>query len=407
MSIENDTTDFELTHEGKNEIETEFKYQPENQTIYPVEWHEQKHFLGATLRSPLIKVESKLCTMLVLSFTHLNQRENYSVQLMEGSRTLWEVQYMKDGELKGLLGRVYKIIRYEQTEFTYAQKPGYKITFDVSHAFSSKRVTVDAENIRLIKLSKYDDSEYPIHPEEKPGMPIIVPPDAFNYIKRTYPDRYMSLMRIPNPLIMKHVVNGLSMFEGCIAVEEYDPMDTINLKVMDTMFVGNIKLRFLPKMMTYNVISMNGTFSGCESAEFMYALDTHNVTVMDNMFRGCKKLRAIPMMCMILVNSAKHIFKDCTNLEEVSFAPGSVRIPLDFSDCKLTKECVLNVITNLGTPRDELKNTIKFANPPESLQPQDYKYRFSDEEWNNIVKPAIEQKHWGFVGIVNYNDPED
>lgn len=360
----------------------------------------EPYFVGTVINSPLLRVSSHLKSMLVLQFKHLNPCESYEVGLIEGARTLWEVQYVKNGALQGLIGRVSRITRYDQEGFCSEDcKAFYKITFDTSNKFSSKKITIDANNIRLIKLSSEDDEDYPIHPEDKPGTPIVVPPDAFNFLKRTYKDRYKYLRRIPNPLIMNRVVNGLSMFEGGIAIEELDPMYTKELKIMDAMFAGLISLRVIPHIMTKNVTTMNGTFSDCESAEFMYALDTSNVTNMDNMFRRCKKLRSIPQLDMSLVISATDMLKECEQLEEIYFKPWSLKIGLNFEDCNLTKQCVINIIKNLGIPRDAEKATIKFANEPVSEVPADYKYRFTQHEWDVIVKPAIEEKGWTFVGI--------
>ena len=80
------------------------------------------------------------------------------------------------------------------------------------------------------------------------------------------------------------------------------------------------------------------------------------------------------------------------SLEDVSFTKGSLRIDMDFHDCRLTKEVILNIIKNIGTPLGNKVRHILFDLLPEDKveNVEDYKYVYSVEEYDKFIKPAHE-----------------
>ena len=366
------------------------------------------------MESTLLSVTSKAKSALEVTFTHLDAEDTYSVSLEENSTKIWRVSYMEDGTRKELVGRVAKITKYDQQGPVKEYRPGivdlvlrttsgYKVTFDTSDDFKAGSVTIDAKDIRSIK----DVETVPCPDPGQVPKPIMVPADAFNFIQQIYPDKYMVLDHIPNRLITDKTVNASAMFSGCTMLKMVRPMNTRNMTSMSAMFAKCNNLEEIPMMDTSRVMSMGGMFNDCFSLRTIPTLDTRNVRTFSDMFNGCSNIINLPELNMTSALSAANMFKGCTSLEDVSFTKGTLKIGLDFSDCKLRQDVVLNIIKNLGTPV-ATKNHMTFdIIPADYIDNKDnYKYKFTVEEYEDYIKPA-EAAGWIFEGIIcDSNIPE-
>lgn len=359
------------------------------------------------MKSTLLSVSSKSKQVLEVTFTHLDDQETYTVSLEENSTKIWRVSYMEDGARKKIVGRVAKITKYDQAGPVKEYRPGvidivlrtssgYKVTFDTSDDFKAGSVTMDVKDIRSI-----EDVEYTECPD--PGQvpkPIMVPADAFNFIKQVYPDKYNVFDMIPNPLITDKTVNASAMFQGCTMLKLVRPMNTRNMLNMSAMFNGCTNLEEVPMMDTSRVGNMSGMFSDCISLRNVPTIDTRNVRVFSDMFRNCSSIVSLPELNMTSAVSTTDMFKGCTALEDVSFTKNTVRIGMNFADCRLRQDVVLNIIKSLATP---LKghNIMTFDIIPAEYidNKENYKYLFSVEDYEDYIKPAM-AAGWIFEGIM-------
>ena len=359
------------------------------------------------MTSNLLKVTHSIKKKLDITFNHLDAKDDYTVSLEENSNKVWKVEYNADGEYKHLTGKVSKINQYEQigpqkeispgvVDLILKTRSGCKITFDTSDDFKAGSETVDVSNVRAIAESKYVPCP---NPGQDVRKPIIVPVEAFNFIQSIYSDA-ATLTEIPNHLITDKTIDATSMFNGCNALTKIEPLHTRSMTNMNNMFYDCYSLTTIPMMETYKVNAMAGMFANCYALETIPSLDTRNVRTFSHMFKNCGTLIRLPEINMSSAAYADGMFEGCRSLEDVSFTKGSLRIDMDFHDCRLTKEVILNIIKNIGTPLGNKVRHILFDLLPEDKveNVEDYKYVYSVEEYDKFIKPALEAG-WIFDGI--------
>lgn len=357
------------------------------------------------MKSTLVSVDPIAKNSLDITFTHVNLEDNYSVNLEENSNKIWRILYMENGILNEAIGKVKKIIKYEQRGPQQVYRPGivdlvlkvsseYKITFDTSDDFEAGSVTVDARNLRA--LLPVETIPCP-DPDDDRHRPIHVPKQAFNFIKLVYPDKYMILEVIPNQLITDETVDASSMFTDCTMLKVVRPMTTKNMVAMNGMFYKCSNLVDVPMMDTSRVTTMSGMFGECSALQTHPNYDTRNVRNFTNMYDGCSNLINLPELNMSSAVYTDKMFRHCSALEDVSFTKGTLRIGIDFTDCKLRKDVVLNIIKNLGKPLHDSERLI-FDVVPDIENIENFKYVFTVEEYNNYLKPAMEAG-WLLDGI--------
>ena len=128
------------------------------------------------------------------------------------------------------------------------------------------------------------------------------------------------------------------------------PSDTENLQDFTHMFDGCSNLTTIPQLNTSRAYSMNSMFFGCINLTTIPLMDTTNVTDMNEMFYGCGNLKVIPALVCSDETSLSNTFKGCYNLEEIHMT-GMART-FRVEDCtKLTREALVELLNNLGTPR--------------------------------------------------------
>ena len=360
------------------------------------------------MESALLKVTPDMKKVLEVTFSHLDAKDSYAIDLQEGSNDVWKVAYMCDGTLSELVGKVVKIAEYSQTgpqrklspgvvDLVLKVRSGYKVTFDTSDDFKAGSVTVDVANLRSVKKLEYVPVPDPGQDKRKA---IIVPVEAFNFMQHAYPEYYATMEEVPNRLITDKTVNASSMFNGCNALIKAPEMNTRNMTAMSAMFYDCFSLEELPAMETYKVTTMAGMFENCYKLSSIPAFDTRAVRTFSQMFKDCAALISLPELNMTSAVYTDGMFQGCSALEDVSFTKGTLRVDMDFSDCRLRKDVILNIIKNLGKPLGNKARTIVFDNLPADQvnNVEDYKYVFTTEEYNKYIQPALEAG-WIFAGI--------
>ena len=131
------------------------------------------------------------------------------------------------------------------------------------------------------------------------------------------------------------------------------PSDTSNVQDFNYMFSGCPNLTTIPQLNTSNAYKMNSMFSGCTNLTTIPLMDTTGVDDMTNMFKDCTNLKVVPaLVCPIINNrgtTLTNMFQGCYNVEEIHMT--GMAKTFNISDCtKLTREALVEILNNLGTP---------------------------------------------------------
>ena len=129
------------------------------------------------------------------------------------------------------------------------------------------------------------------------------------------------------------------------------PSDTSKANDMSYMFSGCTNLTTIPLIDTTKVIDMSYMFSGCTNLTTIPLIDTTNVNDMSYMFSGCRNLKVVPALVCPSNNKTilTNMFEGCYNVEEIHMT--GMTKTFNIRDCtKLTREALVEILNNLGTP---------------------------------------------------------
>lgn len=174
---------------------------------------------------------------------------------------------------------------------------------------------------------------------------------------------------------ISNATNTLGLFSGAVSVKKYPYLDTKNLTSMQDWFSGsdlNDDLSIFPTPFydTSNVTNMENMFGKYDisgSQKFFFTLtelplfNTSNVTIIYNMFSGCKTLKTIPSYDFSNVTGVNNAFYECEKLEQ--FLPTGLKVSFNLSSStKFTREALVVVLNNLGTPTSTQTLTLGSTN---------------------------------------------
>ena len=165
---------------------------------------------------------------------------------------------------------------------------------------------------------------------------------------------YTELTNIIKPSDTSKQQDFTYMFSGCTNLTTIPLIDTSNATSMLSMFSDCTNLTTIPQLNTTKVYDMSHMFSGCTNLTTIPLMDTSKVTNMTNMFSGCTNLKVVPaLVCPIINNRGTvltNMFQGCYNVEEIHMT-GMTRT-FNIQDCtKLTREALVEILNNLGTPQ--------------------------------------------------------
>ena len=158
--------------------------------------------------------------------------------------------------------------------------------------------------------------------------------------------------------------------------EIYNPKYTIRPTSCNTMFANNTKI-------TDTKVDIDLTHPGGNQK---YSL-----------FAGCRNLKTIQKLIVMETNGfspngAIATFAGCKSLENITFE-GTIGRNIDFSDCPLSPESMVNVITHLAGYKDtenQYKYTVKFSDSCwEALESSEYDVNEHNESvgsWRDLCE---------------------
>jgi hypothetical protein len=148
------------------------------------------------------------------------------------------------------------------------------------------------------------------------------------------------------------------MFRNCYSLSSVPLFNTANVTTFDSMFLGCYALKVVPLFNTIKVTSFSSAFNSCVSLMTIPAFNTVAATDMTNAFNSCFSLTEIPAMNLNLVGALT--LTSCFSL--ATFNAINLRVTASFSQCKLSKDALETIFTNLGTALAGATRTLTISN---------------------------------------------
>ena len=290
-------------------------------------------------KANMVDIKAEIRRSLLISFVFSNPDDNYKVLLSEGAKEIWEIDYVKDGELKRAAGKVRNFEYWTNKHIglsTYSANGVIQrdekivVKFDASIDFKNQLLSIDVRNIRGLKpAGVIEDSELS---QDSAANFIKVSKNAYNFLKVAYPKEYSTMTKLDNTLNTDDTEYTDYMFDGALALNELAPLNMKKVKSANYMFRDNQNLRQVQLTTSDALASTKGMFEGCSKLE-QVEISTPGVQNAEAMFKGCQALKALKLDVSSLTTT-KEMFKDTTALGTLRFT-GKLNTGLDLTNCPL------------------------------------------------------------------------
>ena len=317
-------------------------------------------------KANMVDIKAEIRRSLLISFVFSNPDDNYKVLLSEGAKEIWEIDYVKDGELKRAAGKVRNFEYWTNKHIglsTYSANGVIQrdekivVKFDASIDFKNQLLSIDVRNIRGLKpAGVIEDSELS---QDSAANFIKVSKNAYNFLKVAYPKEYSTMTKLDNTLNTDDTEYTDYMFDGALALNELAPLNMKKVKSANYMFRDNQNLRQVQLTTSDALASTKGMFEGCSKLE-QVEISTHGVQNAEAMFKGCQALKALKLDVSSLTTT-KEMFKDATALSTLRVT-GKLNTGLDLSNCPLDQDSIASVLAALNDNGPDEDKEVRFRN---------------------------------------------
>ena len=317
-------------------------------------------------KANMVDIKAEIRRSLLISFVFSNPDDNYKVLLSEGAKEIWEIDYVKDGELKRAAGKVRNFEYWTNKHIglsTYSANGVIQrdekivVKFDASIDFKNQLLSIDVRNIRGLKpAGVIEDSELK---QDSAANFIKVSKNAYNFLKVAYPKEYSTMTKLDNTLNTDDTEYTDYMFDGALALNELAPLNLKKVKSANYMFRDNQNLRQVQLTTSDALASTKGMFEGCSKLE-QVEISTHGVQNAEAMFKGCQALKALKLDVSSLTTT-KEMFKDATALATLRVT-GKLNTGIDLSNCPLDQDSIASVLNSLNDNGPDEDKEVRFRN---------------------------------------------
>lgn len=317
-------------------------------------------------KANMVDIKAEIRRSLLISFVFSNPDDNYKVLLSEGAKEIWEIDYVKDGELKRAAGKVRNFEYWTNKHIglsTYSANGVIQrdekivVKFDASIDFKNQLLSIDVRNIRGLKpAGVIEDSELS---QDSAANFIKVSKNAYNFLKVAYPKEYSTMTKLDNTLNTDDTEYTDYMFDGALALNELAPLNMKKVKSANYMFRDNQNLRQVQLTTSDALASTKGMFEGCSKLE-QVEISTHGVQNAEAMFKGCQALKALKLDVSSLTTT-KEMFKDTTALGTLRVT-GKLNTGVDLSNCPLDQDSITSVLAALNDNGPDEDKEVRFRN---------------------------------------------
>lgn len=317
-------------------------------------------------KANMVDIKAEIRRSLLISFVFSNPDDNYKVLLSEGAKEIWEIDYVKDGELKRAAGKVRNFEYWTNKHIglsTYSANGVIQrdekivVKFDASIDFKNQLLSIDVRNIRGLKpAGVIEDSELS---QDSAANFIKVSKNAYNFLKVAYPKEYSTMTKLDNTLNTDDTEYTDYMFDGALALNELAPLNMKKVKSANYMFRDNQNLRQVQLTTSDALASTKGMFEGCSKLE-QVEISTHGVQNAEAMFKGCQALKALKLDVSSLTTT-KEMFKDAIALGTLRVT-GKLNTGIDLSNCPLDQDSIASVLNSLNDNGPDEDKEVRFRN---------------------------------------------
>ena len=317
-------------------------------------------------KANMVDIKAEIRRSLLISFVFSNPDDNYKVLLSEGAKEIWEIDYVKDGELKRAAGKVRNFEYWTNKHIglsTYSANGVIQrdekivVKFDASIDFKNQLLSIDVRNIRGLKpAGVIEDSELS---QDSAANFIKVSKNAYNFLKVAYPKEYATMTKLDNTLNTDDTEYTDYMFDGALALNELAPLNMKKVKSANYMFRDNQNLRQVQLTTSDALASTKGMFEGCSKLE-QVEISTHGVQNAEAMFKGCQALKALKLDVSSLTTT-KEMFKDATALATLRVT-GKLNTGIDLTNCPLDQDSIASVLNSLNDNGPDEDKEVRFRN---------------------------------------------
>lgn len=315
-------------------------------------------------KANMVDIKAEIRRSLLISFVFSNPDDNYKVLLSEGAKEIWEIDYVKDGELKRAAGKVRNFEYWTNKHIglsTYSANGVIQrdekivVKFDASIDFKNQLLSIDVRNIRGLKpAGVIEDSELS---QDSAANFIKVSKNAYNFLKVAYPKEYATLTKLDNNLNTDDTEYTDYMFDGALALNELAPLNLAKVKSANYMFRDNQNLTQVQLTTSENLASAKGMFEGCSKLE-QVEIKTPGLQNAEAMFKGCQSLKALKLNVGSLTTT-KDMFKDATALSTLRLS-GKLNTGLDLTNCPLDEDSVTSVLAAMSDNGPDEDKEVRF-----------------------------------------------
>lgn len=316
-------------------------------------------------KTNLVDVKSEIRRSLLVSFTFSNPDDNYKVLLSEGSKEIWEIDYVKDGELRRAAGKVRNFEYWTNKHIglsTYSANGVVQrdekvvVKFDASIDFKQQLISIDVRNIRGLKpAGVIEDSELI---QDSSANFIKVSKNAYSFLKVSYPNEYSTLLKVEATLNTDDTEYTDFMFDGALAMNELAPLNLTKVKSANFMFKDNENLPEVQLTTSDTLVSAKGMFERCLKLNNV-EITTTGLQNAEGMFKNCKALGSLSLNVSALTN-AKDMFYGATALTTLKLE-GELKTGIDFTSCPLSEESIVSVLTSLSSNGPDENKIVTFT----------------------------------------------
>ena len=317
-------------------------------------------------KANMVDIKAEIRRSLLISFVFSNPDDNYKVLLSEGAKEIWEIDYVKDGELKRAAGKVRNFEYWTNKHIglsTYSANGVIQrdekivVKFDASIDFKNQLLSIDVRNIRGLKpAGVIEDSELS---QDSAANFIKVSKNAYNFLKVAYPKEYATMTKLDNTLNTDDTEYTDYMFDGALALNELAPLNMKKVKSANYMFRDNQNLRQVQLTTSDALASTKGMFEGCSKLE-QVEISTVGVQNAEAMFKGCQALKALKLDVSSLTTT-KEMFKDATALATLRVT-GKLNTGIDLTNCPLDQDSIASVLNSLNDNGPDEDKEVRFRN---------------------------------------------
>jgi surface protein len=159
---------------------------------------------------------------------------------------------------------------------------------------------------------------------------------------------------------MASVTNMTTTFNNCYSLKTIPSFNTPNLGNLDGTFLSCYSLTTVPLLNTSKIANFQQAFLNCHNLTTIPAFNFAMAVSLLNTFQNCYSLASIPNINASTLTNISNTFSNCYSLGSMLLTNTTQSV--SFVNCKLSKNALETIFTNLGTAAAGAARTLTITN---------------------------------------------